>query len=143
MLRKKLFAHVASMSRKKLFAHVCLTGKKVTLDWQLINGLNVRHCVTLTKLEHLLSDSSVLRTVDILVLDSNNFETLRSDLITFLKKVKAAFPGLCTVVINGGLSQQEIAGAFGEGISDYFSDPYEMKLILERLEFLIKKFAFK
>ena len=131
------------MSRKKHFAHICLTGEKVTLDGQLINGLNVRHRVTLTKSEHLLSDSSLLRTVDILVLDCNNFETLNSDLITFLKKVKAAFPRLCTVVINGGLSQQDIAGAFQEGISDYFSDPYEIKLILERLEFLIKKFALK
>jgi DNA-binding NtrC family response regulator len=131
------------MSRKKHFAHICLTGKKVSLDWQLINGLNVRHRVTLTKPEHLLSDSSVLRTVDILVLDCNNFEMLRFDLITFLKKVKAAFPKLCTVVINGGLSQQAIAGAFREGISDYFPDPYEVKLILERLEFLIKKFGLK
>jgi hypothetical protein len=133
------------MSRKKHFAHICLTGKKVTLDWQLISGLNVRHCVTLTKLEHLFSNSSVLRTVDILVLDCNNFETLKSNLITFLKKVKAAFPRLCIVVINGGLSQKDIAGAFGQGISDYFpdfSDSYEIRLILERLESLIKKFGF-
>lgn len=130
------------MSRKKHFAHICLTGQKVTLDWQLINRLNVRHRVTLTKPEHLLSDSSVLTTVDILVLDCNNFKSLSSDLITFLKKVRKAFPRLCTVVVNGGLSQQDIAGAFREGISDYFPDPYEIKLILERLEFLTRKFGF-
>lgn len=128
------------MSREKHFAHICLTGKRITLDWQLINGLNDRHRVTLTKPEHLISDSSVLKTVDVLVLDCNSFKNLSADLITFLRKVKEAFPGLCTVVINGGLSQQDIAGAFREGICDYFPNPYEeLELISERLEFLIKR----
>jgi DNA-binding NarL/FixJ family response regulator len=93
-------------------------------------------------MEHLLSDSSVLKTVDILVLDCNSLAKLRTDLITFLRKIKAAFPRLCTVVINGGLSQQDIAEAFGVGISDYFPDASEIKLILERLEFLMKRSAF-
>jgi len=132
------------MSRKKHFAHICLTGKRIILDWQLINGLNDRHRVTLTKPEHLLSDSSILTTVDILVLDCDSFKNLGSDLIAFLRKVKQAFPRLCTVVINGGLSQKDIAGAFREGISDYFPDPYEeIELISERLEFLIKKSGVK
>lgn len=34
------------------------------------------------------------------------------------------FPQLVVVLVNGGLTQEQIASAFKEGAKDYFSDTY-------------------
>ena len=40
------------------------------------------------------------------------------------------------MLVNGGLNQDQIVAAFQAGVKDYFPEPYEIDLILERLEFL-------
>jgi len=41
------------------------------------------------------------------------------------------------MLVNGGLTQEQIASAFKEGAKDYFSDPYDVKLLAERVNALV------
>jgi DNA-binding response OmpR family regulator len=43
---------------------------------------------------------------------------------------------LVVVLVNGGLTLEQIASAFKEGAKDYFSDPYDVKLLVERVNAL-------
>jgi hypothetical protein len=41
------------------------------------------------------------------------------------------------MLFNGGLTQEQIASAFKEGAKDYFSDTYDVKLLVESVDALI------
>ena len=113
--------------------HICLAGRTVNNDWPLIQRLKAKHQVTLVEEVRLLSHNSILAKADVLVLDCSNSDGLALRILPFLKKF---FPRLCTVLVDGGLSQQQIAGAFQRGALDYFSEPYDLTLLTERVEAL-------
>jgi DNA-binding NtrC family response regulator len=116
--------------------NIGLVGQKVSDERTLVGELKSRHRVTLMKHEHALVDYSILDALDVLVLDCGEIKTLGMGILQFLKHLKLKFLGLSVVLVNGSITQKEIAAAFQEGVIDYFPDPYEVKLIIERLEVL-------
>jgi DNA-binding NtrC family response regulator len=105
----------------------------VSNDLSLIQTLKSQHLVTLIEKIHLLSRSPILAEADIVVLDcSGNLEQG----MQLLPWLKSNFPKLVVVLVNGGLTQEQIASAFKEGVKDYFSDPYDVKLLAERVHTL-------
>jgi DNA-binding NtrC family response regulator len=61
----------------------------------------------------------------------------RSGCLKLVPWLKSHFPQLVVVLVNGGLTQEQIASAFKEGAKDYFSDPYDVKLLAERVNALV------
>ena len=113
--------------------HVCLAGEHVTNHLELVRALRQRHQITLVdRLEHLMA-TGVLTTADVLVLDSAGDTARLPDL---LSQVKKGFPRLRVILVNGGLSQREVADAFGIGIADYFPQPCNIGLLGARIEVL-------
>ncbi len=121
------------MERAAKCCHVCLAGEMVSNDWGLIQVLRSRHLVTLVDRVGLLLASSILKTADLLTLDCSGSEEIT---LTALPVLKKRFPGLRIVLVDGGLSQQQIAAAFQDGVNDYFSGPYEAQLLAERMDSL-------
>ena len=113
--------------------HICLAGAVVSNDWPLIQRLKAKHQVTVVERVRLLSRNSILAKVDVLVLDCSESCGLGLRLLPFLKKF---FPKLRIVLVDGGLTQQQIAAAFSQGAQDYFSEPYDLALLAERAEAL-------
>lgn len=114
--------------------HIGLIGLKVTSDWNLIQRLKSWNHVSLIKREYLFLNESGVESLDVLILDST--ENGNADSEISLKKIIRKYPGLCIVLVNGGLTQEQIVSAFKEGAQDYFSDPYDVKLLVERVQFL-------
>jgi DNA-binding NtrC family response regulator len=113
--------------------HVCLAGSSVTNNRVLIESLKRDHQVTVIESLDLLLRNSILSTVDVLLLDGEEggqvgIETLRALL--------HSRRGLCVVLVNGGLTQNEIAAAFREGVRDYFSHHFNVPLLVERVGYL-------
>jgi DNA-binding NtrC family response regulator len=123
----------ASEAEKDRVFHICLAGRTVSNDWPLIQRLKPQHQVTLVERVRFLSRNSILAKTDVLVLDCSESEGLGLRILPFLKKY---FPALCVVLVDGGLTQKQIAAAFQEGAKDYFSAPYDAKLLVERVEVL-------
>ena len=113
--------------------HICLAGARVSNDWSLIQTLKSQHLVTLIERIHLLSRSSIPAVADIVVLDCSGNHEQGMQLVPWLK---SNFPKLVVVLVNGGLSQEQIASAFRDGVKDYFADPYDVKLLAERVHTL-------
>jgi DNA-binding NtrC family response regulator len=113
--------------------HICLAGARVSNDLSLIQTLKSQHLVTLVESIHLLSISAILPGTDMVVLDCSGNHERGLQLVAWLN---SHFPQLVVVLVNGGLSQEQIASAFKEGAKDYFSDPYDVKLLAERVNAL-------
>jgi len=113
--------------------HICLAGARVSNDLSLIQTLKSQHLITLVESIHLLSLSAILPGTDMVVLDCSGNLDCGLRLVPWLK---SHFPELVIVLVNGGLTQEQIASAFKEGAKDYFSDPYDVKLLAERVNAL-------
>lgn len=109
----------------------------MTEDWDLIRVLKVDCSVTLTDGIHESMTNVFCRcgVKNLLVLDSGGAveQSLRT-----IRWLRDTVPELVIVLVDGGLTQQEIADAFREGIRDYFPMPYDMDLLAERISCLIK-----
>jgi DNA-binding response OmpR family regulator len=113
--------------------HVCLAGSSVCNNWALIESLKRHYQVTVIENSDLLLRNSILSTVDVLILDGEEggeigMETLRA--------LRCRNRGVCVVLVNGGLTQNEIAAAFREGVRDYFSNHFNVRLLVERVHYL-------
>lgn len=114
--------------------HVCLAGSTVSNNWALIEALKRHYQVTVIETFDLLLRNSLLSTVDVLLLDCEEgggeigIETLRT--------LNNRHNGLCVVLVNGGLTQNQIASAFREGVRDYFSHHFNVPLLVERVHYL-------
>ncbi len=113
--------------------HVCLAGRTVSNNWSLIEPLKKHNQVTVVEPIDLLLRSSILSTVSVLVLDCEDGAEVG---IEALRELKRMYPALCVVLVNGGLTQNEIAVAFREGAKDYFSHHYNAQLLVERVQYL-------
>lgn len=115
--------------------HVCLAGQNLTNNWVLIQKLKAHHQVTLVERVRLVSRNSVLTTADVLIVDCGRSQGLGLRLVPLAKKYH---PRLQVILVDGGLSQMEIAAAFRQGARDYFAEPYEPDLLVERVAFLLR-----
>ena len=85
----------------------------------------------------LLVRCSFLDRANVLVLDCGESARHVKETIPILMR---RFPGLFVLLVDGGLSQKEIASAFKGGVKDYFPDPYDVQLLVERTDSLCTNF---
>ena len=113
-------------------AHVCLAGPRVCNDWRLIQALKVRHPVTLVEQAALLAGDPMLGTVQVLALDGDAAALEEGD---FLSRLKRSYPALNVLLVDGALDQGRLATGFQQGARDYFPEPYDVRLLAERIEY--------
>ena len=119
--------------------NICLAGRGISQDTRLTRVLGTRHNISqLGSVVELLSQSALseLEAVDLLVLDCGEKKDLLSDVIS---NITSHVPLLGIVLVNGGLTTNEIARALGKGAMDYLavpSTPDELKVLAERVEVL-------
>ncbi len=113
--------------------HVCLAGSSVSNNWALIESLKRHYQVTVIETFDLLLRNSILSTVDVLLLDCEEGSEVG---IETLRALRRRHRELCVVLVNGGLTQNEIASAFREGVRDYFSHHFNVPLLVERVRYL-------
>jgi hypothetical protein len=128
----------ASVPQARNISHVCLAGRLVSNDWELIRRLRPRYLVTLMDRVDLVAQQNYLRGTQLLVLDCSESAKPVLDCLSWLKRVHRS---LCILLVDGGLSQQEIAAAFGNGVKDYFASPYDVELLVERIDALCTRLA--
>jgi DNA-binding NarL/FixJ family response regulator len=116
-------------------AHICIAGK-ISDDWEVVRRLKQRHQVTLVRQPVDLAKSTVLSTASVLAIDCG--DSPESGLIT-LALVSRLYPQLRVVLVNGRLSQGEIAEAFRRGACDYLSSQVDPELTAERIESLCRR----
>jgi hypothetical protein len=113
-------------------AHVCLAGPKVCNDWLLIQALKARHPVTLVEQAGLLAEDPLMETVHVLALDGDAAGLGTGD---FLGRLKRSYPALYVLLVDGALDQGRLAVGFQQGARDYFPEPYDVRLLAERIEY--------
>jgi DNA-binding NtrC family response regulator len=113
--------------------HVCLAGNTVSNNWRLIQALRSRFAVTLLEHVEQLVECAFLKNTHLLVLDCSRNEQAA---LRILPLVTGDLPELCVVLVDGGISQKQIAHAFEDGVKDYFAEPYDVDLLAERIDAL-------
>lgn len=110
---------------------VCLAGRRVSRDRRLIGGLK-SHGLVVTAVEEVsaVDRQFWLENAKLLVLDCSG---CAGKVLGMLPGLTARFPALNILLIDGRLEQAQIAGAFQRGIKDYFRDPYDVPLLVERI----------
>ena len=121
------------MSLNGEVSHVCLVGPLVTDDWDLIRKLRSQHLVTLIESIEFLSEIDRLSQVRLMVMDCSQDGDAA---LEGLPELKQEFSDLCILLVDGELSQKQIAKAFQDGVKDYFAAPYEVDLLAERIDYL-------
>ena len=86
-----------------------------------------------------LAKSTVLSTASVLAIDCG--DSPESGLMT-LALVSRLYPKLRVLLVNGRLSQGEIAEAFRRGACDYLSSQVDPKLTAERIASLCRRSNF-
>jgi DNA-binding NtrC family response regulator len=124
------------MSQPENILHIALTGDKITRDWELIQELKLSYPVTLINQEQLAADNSLLGLMSAIIIDCTDHPDIETHLLPVLKKWKKGLPELNIVLVDGGLTPEQIALAFHEGARDYFPHPYDAKLLADRIKFL-------
>lgn len=111
--------------------HACLVGPKVSSDTQLADLLRIRHRITsVARVDELLKNP-LLGSVDVLVIEcTDQIEAC----LEFLAPLKRKIPDLIVILVDGGLSQSQLARAFRDGATDYFKVPYDVSLLAERVD---------
>ena len=115
--------------------HIALLGEKVAHDYRLVDALRKLNHVSLISKVGLDSEAALLDLVNVLVIaceDRNEFDILFSR----VKKLTTNFRHLRVVLVNGGLTQNQVVIGFRQGIRDYFRTPYDTELLVERIQYL-------
>ena len=116
-------------------AHICVAGQ-ICNDWEVVRRLKQRNHVTLVPWPADLAKSAVLSTASVLAMDCG--DSPEAGLIT-LGLVARLYPQLRVLLVNGRLSQGEIAEAFRRGACDYLSSQVDPELTAERIESLCRR----
>ncbi len=116
-------------------AHVCVAGR-ASSDAKFLDALGDCGRLTLVRDLDLLWPSALLSSVAVLALDMGVDINGGLALVGLLTE---AYPALRIVVINGRLSQNEIAEAFQRGACDYFAASSCRDLVVERLVWLSRQ----
>ena len=128
------------MSQLEDVFHVCLAGRIVSCDWDLIERLRSRYLVSVMEHVEVLLRHSFLNSTHLLVVDCCENAGIVTEILPLLRQ---RYPDLCVILVDGGLSQKQIASAFQEGVKDYFASPYDVELLVERMDFLCMKLGTK
>lgn len=120
----------------KLRLHVCLAGREVSNDWKLIRRLRADYVVSVLRDAEEIHQRPLLQSVDLLVLDCSGNASISE---TMPGELRRCFPHLCLLLVDGGLSQQQIARAFQQGVKDYFAFPYDKGLLVGRIAALCER----
>ncbi len=112
---------------------VCLVGPLVTDDWALIRNLKSKYLVTLAEQLDFLLQSDCFKEARLLVLDCSQDSDA---VLEWLGGVKRNAPDLFALVVDGKLTQKQIAQAFQNGAKDFFTAPYDLALLIERIDSL-------
>lgn len=119
--------------------NICLAGTGISEDSRLTRALGAKHNISLLgSVAELLKPSSLseLAATDLLILDCGEQKDLLGDVIS---NVTSNIPHLGIVLVNGGLTTNEIAHALGKGATDYLAIPAtrdELMVLAERVEVL-------
>lgn len=116
-------------------SHVCVAGS-ISNDWSVVQRLKRRNQVTLIEQPGDLMQSTVLATASVLALDCG--DSPETGLVT-LSLVSRLYPQLRVLLVNGTLSQGEIAEAFRRGACDYLPQQVNPELTAERIESLCRR----
>jgi DNA-binding NtrC family response regulator len=115
------------------FSHTCLAGPEVSRNRALTELLVRQLSVTLVDDPRQLLRTSFLATLatfDILALDCDRHT---EEVLALVRNLKALHPGLDIVLIDGHLTQSQLAAAFAAGARDYFPAAYDAALLAERI----------
>jgi DNA-binding NtrC family response regulator len=112
-------------------AHVCLAGPKVCNDWRLIQALKERHPVTLVEQAAVLTEVPMMESVHVLALDGDAAGLGTGEL---LGRLTRCYPALYVLLVDGALDQGRLVTGFQQGARDYFPEPYDVRLLAERIE---------
>lgn len=117
--------------------HIVISGNRICSNHSLIDHLSQNHVVTLSKmpLNKAIQEESVLDKADVLFIEHSNIE---GDVHTCLKGVQFMYPQVTIILLNGKLTQDQIAEAFRAGAADYFPEPHHLELLMERVQYLEK-----
>jgi DNA-binding NtrC family response regulator len=118
------------------FSHVCLAGQCICDDARLVAALQRAHQVTLVAELCELWRHPVLGDAAVLVLDNSSRD---ERMIDALPSLTQEHPRLCVVLVDGGLTQAQVARAFRAGACDYFPSPYDVDLLAERVSSLCRR----
>ena len=112
--------------------HVCLVGSALCRNWPLVQRLEGSRGVTLLhQLSHI--DMRLIEVADVVALDCSDRGPAGSQLLVESLRQATKAP---IVVLDGGLQPAEVALLISAGAQDYFSEPFNIMLIAERLEHL-------
>ena len=114
--------------------HICLVGTALCRNWRLVDRLADRHGLTLLSRVG-PTDMPVLAHADVVAVDCRDggAAAARQLVVELIGVTHAAI-----VVLDGGLHRDDIARLLSAGALDYFSEPFDVPLIAERLEHLAK-----
>jgi DNA-binding response OmpR family regulator len=124
----------ADLGKQNLVLHVCVVGRLVARNRDLVEALRAHHQVTLVDRIEWLDEGALLGIVDVLVMDCSGDN--RGVLSNVVHRIRRHQPQLQVVLVDGGLSQQDIALGFGAGVADYFPEPCDVALLTERIAVL-------
>jgi DNA-binding NtrC family response regulator len=113
--------------------HVCLVGTALMRDPKLLSRLSTGHVITIASATADLLGAPVMSSVDAMVLDAGS---ARPGLGGVVADFHQRHPDIPVVLVDGGLDQLELAEAFQRGIADYFAAPWNVALLVERIEVL-------
>jgi DNA-binding response OmpR family regulator len=114
---------------------ICLVGSEVTGDWELIRRLKADHAVIL--IEDLdpegLAEDPLLEAISVLVLDCAGHRRDLSKVLAAIKSMISQIPRIVVLLVDGNLTQVQVARAFRHGVRDYFRAPHNTQLLAERI----------
>lgn len=116
--------------------HVCLAGTAISSDWAFIRRLRTRCCVSLVARLAQLHDSELVDSADAVVIDCGGTADAWLDA---LREVRRRVPSAPVILLDGGITQEQVASGLGSGAVDYFPEPYPADLLLQRVEVLAQQ----
>ena len=112
--------------------HICLVGAALCHNWRLVDRLAETHGLTLLARVR-ASDLPLVALAAVVAVDCRDggAAAARELIDVLLGATHAAI-----VVMDGGLQRDDIAHLLRAGARDYFSEPFNVPLIAERLQYL-------
>ena len=109
-----------------------MIGSALCRNWPLIQRLASGHGLTLLT-RYTSDESDVFAIADVIALDCREHGAAGArELVRMMREAT----GTPIVVLDGGLSHAEVATLVHAGAQDYFSEPFNVPVIAERLEYL-------
>ena len=121
------------MDAKRLKLLLC--GKQVSADNRLINSLKVKYDIVYTSDFNHIENILKRDTISLILLELSGDREAK---LQILKNIKLKYMKLIFLVINNQKSIQNVVEVFNAGASDVFPMPYNVELLVERTEALLK-----